>query len=273
MSRPSESTILDALKSVDDPVSGRDLVAAGAVKSIAVENGKATVILQVDPSGGKALEDMRQRAEAAVDALDDRTSATVILTAERAAGTGGADGYPGAPPTQRHGGRPAAPRAADTRGPVAAQGGGDRRALLPEVTHVIAVASGKGGVGKSTTAVNLAVALAQSGLAVGLFDADVFGPSVPRLTGLDGKPQSNDGGKTIEPMEAHGLKIMSIGFLVPEDQATVWRGPMVMGALEQLLRDVNWGALDVVVIDMPPGTGDTQLTISPSPSGCRWPAR
>ncbi|MCR9255904.1 MAG: Mrp/NBP35 family ATP-binding protein [Alphaproteobacteria bacterium] len=253
MSRLSEAVILDALTGILDPVSGKSLVAAGLVKSVAIDGGKANVVVQVDPSGGKALEDMRQQAETAVSGLDGVDQATVILTAERQAG------YAGAAPTTRTKGRAAPPPGP---GPRPAGDAGKKQPLLPEVTHVIAVASGKGGVGKSTTSVNLAVALQRLGLTVGLFDADIFGPSIPRLLGLSGKPQSNDGGKTIEPMEAYGLKAMSIGFLVPEDAATIWRGPMVMGALEQLLRDVNWGKLDVLVIDMPPGTGDTQLTIS-----------
>ncbi|HEY4113589.1 MAG TPA: Mrp/NBP35 family ATP-binding protein, partial [Rhizomicrobium sp.] len=133
--------------------------------------------------------------------------------------------------------------------------------LLPGVRHVIAVASGKGGVGKSTTAVNLALALKTLGLKIGVLDADIYGPSVPRMLGISGKPRSNDG-KTLEPMENHGVKCMSMGFLVAEDTPTIWRGPMVQSALTQMMNDVNWAPLDVLVLDMPPGTGDAQLTIA-----------
>jgi ATP-binding protein involved in chromosome partitioning len=129
------------------------------------------------------------------------------------------------------------------------------------VRAIVAVASGKGGVGKSTTAVNLALALKQKGLAVGLLDADIYGPSQPRMMGIKGRPQSPDG-KTLIPLENHGIKVMSIGFMLPEEQPIIWRGPMVMGALEQMLRDVAWGELDVLVVDLPPGTGDAQLTMA-----------
>ena len=132
--------------------------------------------------------------------------------------------------------------------------------MLPGVRHIIAVASGKGGVGKSTTAVNLAVALAQQGLGVGLLDADVYGPSLPRMLGVDAKPPLVNG--RMQPLDAWGLKAMSIGFLVDSDQAMIWRGPMVMGALEQMMGQADWGALDVLVVDMPPGTGDAQLTMA-----------
>lgn len=136
-----------------------------------------------------------------------------------------------------------------------------RPALAPSVRYLIAVASGKGGVGKSTTAANLALALSQLGHRVGLLDADIYGPSMPRMMGVDGKPETKDG-KTLEPMSAHGIAMMSIGLLVEEDRAMIWRGPMVQSALTQMLRDVNWGSLDVLVIDMPPGTGDAQLTLA-----------
>jgi ATP-binding protein involved in chromosome partitioning len=133
--------------------------------------------------------------------------------------------------------------------------------LLPDVGAIVAVASGKGGVGKSTTAVNLAVALASLGQQVGILDADVYGPSLPRMLGVKDKPKSLPN-KKIAPLEAHGVKVMSMGFMVPEDTAMVWRGPMVIGALEQMMREVEWGALDVLIVDMPPGTGDAQLTMA-----------
>ena len=135
------------------------------------------------------------------------------------------------------------------------------RDLAPNVKHIVAVASGKGGVGKSTTAINLAISFASIGLSVGILDADIYGPSLPRMMGINEKPTSIDG-KILEPIEKYNIKCMSIGFLVPEDSPTIWRGPMVMSALEQMLRDVNWGSLDIMVVDMPPGTGDAQLTMS-----------
>ncbi len=135
------------------------------------------------------------------------------------------------------------------------------RDLAPNVKHIVAVASGKGGVGKSTTAINLAISFASIGLSVGILDADIYGPSLPRMMGINEKPTSIDG-KILQPIEKFNIKCMSIGFLVPEDSPTIWRGPMVMSALEQMLRDVNWGSLDIMVVDMPPGTGDAQLTMS-----------
>ncbi|HKW54622.1 MAG TPA: iron-sulfur cluster carrier protein ApbC, partial [Stellaceae bacterium] len=148
-----------------------------------------------------------------------------------------------------HGPRPAAPA------------GAQQRPMVPGVRSIIAVASGKGGVGKSTVAVNLALGLAAIGLKVGLLDADIYGPSVPRMLAISGRPQSRDG-KVLEPMANYGLRCMSMGFLVPEDTPMIWRGPMVMSALQQMLRDVDWGELDVMVVDMPPGTGDAQLTMA-----------
>ena len=169
--------------------------------------------------------------ERAVDALAGVLSVSAVLTAERPA--------PAAPARQPGGGK----------------------LDIPGVRSIVAVASGKGGVGKSTTATNLALAFAAKGLKVAILDADIYGPSQPRLLGLSGKPQSPDG-RTLTPMRGHGVKCMSIGFLVPEDTPMIWRGPMVMGALEQLIRDVAWGETDIMVVDMPPGTGDAQLTLS-----------
>ncbi|MEC8850926.1 MAG: Mrp/NBP35 family ATP-binding protein, partial [Pseudomonadota bacterium] len=180
---------------------------------------------------------------AAVFALDGVSSVTAVLTAHSA---GGESAAPAAPP----------------RGDTGAGGGGARAPLLPDVGAIIAVASGKGGVGKSTVACNLALGLARLGLSVGLLDADIYGPSLPRMMGATGRPSTDDAGKTLIPMAAHGLKCMSIGFMVAEDSPMIWRGPMVMSALEQMLRDVAWGALDVLVVDMPPGTGDAQLTMA-----------
>ncbi len=230
MPEPAESEVRAALATVKDPRSGRNLVSANLVSGVVVRDGNVGFTLDVSPEDAEAMEPIRRQAEAAVLNLDGVSSATGVLTAHRA--------------------------------PDAARTAPDRpQSSMPELGSIIAVASGKGGVGKSTTAVNLALAMARLGRRVGILDADVYGPSMPRLMGLAGKPQSPDG-KKILPMERHGVKVMSMGFLVPEDTPVIWRGPMVMGALEQLLRDVAWGTLDVLVVDMPPGTGDTQLTMA-----------
>ncbi|MGA9328876.1 MAG: Mrp/NBP35 family ATP-binding protein, partial [Bradyrhizobium sp.] len=164
-----------------------------------------------------------------------------------------------APPPHRH--APGVPNVATHRPPQGAPSPMSKQAEIPGVAAIIAVASGKGGVGKSTTALNLALGLRDLGLRVGLLDADIYGPSVPRLTGIREKPQLNDERKMI-PLQRFGLSIMSIGFLVEEETAMIWRGPMVMSAVTQMLRDVAWGTLDVLVVDMPPGTGDAQLTLA-----------
>ena len=240
----TQDTILKALSTVIDPASGRDVVAAGLVTDLVIDKGSVFFSLTVDPARGPELEPLRKTAEWTVQSLPGVKAASVVLTAQRAASRAPAAGGGHRPiPTG------AAPAPANAP-------------LLPEVKHVIAVASGKGGVGKSTTSVNLALALAGMGLKVGLYDADIFGPSQPRLLGISGaKPVAAPDGR-MQPIEVLGLKVMSIGFLVEEAAPLVWRGPMVMGAVEQLLRDVAWGALDVMIIDMPPGTGDTQLTIT-----------
>jgi len=230
---PTESQIIDALRTVNDPERGQDIVTLNMVSGLAVKEGHVAFAIEVDPARGPRLEPLRQAAEKAVDAVPGVLSVSAVLTAQK----------PAAPQQQ--------PR---TGGPGGKQ-------LIPGVRTIIAVASGKGGVGKSTTAVNLALALAARGLKVGILDADIYGPSQPRMMGISGKPRSPDG-KTIEPLQNYGVKVMSMGFLVPEDTPMIWRGPMVMGALEQMLRDVSWGELDSMVIDLPPGTGDAQLTIS-----------
>ena len=230
---PTESQIIDALRTVKDPERGQDIVTLNMVSGLAVKEGHVAFAIEVDPARGPRLEPLRQAAEKAVDAVPGVLSVSAVLTAQK----------PAAPQQQ--------PR---TGGPGGKQ-------LIPGVRTIIAVASGKGGVGKSTTAVNLALALAARGLKVGILDADIYGPSQPRMMGISGKPRSPDG-KTIEPLQNYGVKVMSMGFLVPEDTPMIWRGPMVMGALEQMLRDVSWGELDSMVIDLPPGTGDAQLTIS-----------
>ncbi|MEC8084136.1 MAG: Mrp/NBP35 family ATP-binding protein [Pseudomonadota bacterium] len=243
MTKIDKAGILAALATVIEPDSGRDVVSLKMVSGLVVKDGNVGFSLEVDPARGEALEPLRQAAEAAVFALDGVSSVTAVLTAHSA---GGESAAPAAPP----------------RGDTGAGGGGARAPLLPDVGAIIAVASGKGGVGKSTVACNLALGLARLGLSVGLLDADIYGPSLPRMMGATGRPSTDDAGKTLIPMAAHGLKCMSIGFMVAEDSPMIWRGPMVMSALEQMLRDVAWGALDVLVVDMPPGTGDAQLTMA-----------
>jgi len=238
----TETDILTALKRIFDPDRRQDVVSLGMVKGIAVRDGHVGFSLEVDPKRGPHLEPLRKAAEKAVEALPGVLSVTAVLTADKPAAA-------------------AAPARAAGTGPAGGPNSPGGKQLVPGVKHIIAVASGKGGVGKSTTASNLALALAAKGLKIGILDADIYGPSQPRMMGISGRPHSPDG-KTLTPMTNYGVKVMSMGFLVAEETPMIWRGPMVMGALEQMLRDVAWGELDVMVIDMPPGTGDAQLTIS-----------
>ncbi|MBR2813928.1 MAG: iron-sulfur cluster carrier protein ApbC [Reyranella sp.] len=249
MSEISESAVREVLDTVIDPATGRSVTALGMVGGIATRGGHVAVTLDVDPSRGTALEPLRQACEQAVRAMPGVLSATAVMTSERAA--------PAPPPAPGGGGQ----ARGHSHAPGSKTTGGGGRIEVPGVKHIIAVASGKGGVGKSTTAVNLALGLAANGVSTGLLDADIYGPSMPRMLDVKEKPESIDG-KQLKPIERYGIKTMSIGYIVAEDTPMIWRGPMVSSALEQMLRDVQWGDLDVLVVDMPPGTGDAQLTLA-----------
>ncbi len=236
----TKEAVRERLQSVKAP-NGGDLAASKNLSEIVVTDGKVFFSLTVDAAEAQAWEPVRKAAEQAVKAMPGVSSVLVALTAEKKGGAASA------PP------RPAPQQQAHSHGP--------RNTSIPGVGKIIAVASGKGGVGKSTTAVNLALGLRDLGLKVGLLDADIYGPSAPRLLAIKERPQAV-GGRTLIPIEKFGLKIMSIGFLVDEETPMIWRGPMVMSAITQMLREVEWGELDVMVVDMPPGTGDAQLTLA-----------
>ncbi|HLL29048.1 MAG TPA: Mrp/NBP35 family ATP-binding protein [Xanthobacteraceae bacterium] len=233
--------VRERLKAIKGP-DGSELAAAGKLSDIVISDGKVFFSLTVAASAAPAWEAVRKQAEEAVRSLPGVASVLIALTAERAGGAPPAGGSPVKAP----------PRPAAASRPIAG---------VPGVDAVIAVASGKGGVGKSTTAANLALGLRDLGLKVGVLDADIYGPSMPRLLAVKGKPETI-GGRRLRPMENYGLKVMSIGFLVDEETPMIWRGPMVMSAITQMLHEVEWGKLDVMVVDMPPGTGDAQLTLA-----------
>ena len=235
--------VLKALSTVTVDRGGTTLPGSGRLSQVVIDAGNRVMFsILVDPSEAERFEPVRREAEGRVLPLPGVSSVLASLTSERA---------PNAPPPR------AAPR------PAGAPAGAPPRQgnALPGVRHIVAVASGQGGVGKSTTACNLALGLSAQGLKVGLLDADIYGPSVPKLLGLSGKPRVLEG-KTLEPLQAYGLKAMSIGLLIEPESAMIWRGPMVQSAITQMLRDVAWGELDVLIVDMPPGTGDAQLTMA-----------
>ena len=246
--------VLDALKHVKGPNLSDDIVSLGLVSEVVIRGGKVYFAISVDPARASELEALRQAAEKVVKDLPGVDAVAVTLTADRR------EGSP-APGGNGKGTRAPTPPPASPAARGAAQAARHRTGAIPGVNHIVAVASGKGGVGKSTTAVNFALALQAQGLKVGVLDADIYGPSMPRLLGISGRPQQVAGDK-LAPMEAYGLKVMSMGFLVDEETPMIWRGPMVMSALSQMLKDVAWGELDVLVVDMPPGTGDAQLTMA-----------
>src|ERR1700726_4683376 len=248
----TQQQVQDALAKVASP-RGVALTRADVLSAISVNDGKVFFSINVDAAEARAWESVRAEAEAAVRAIPGVTVAMIALTAERKAGAAA----PPQPHRHAHGVQPVASH----KPPQSPTSPMSKQSEIPGVAAVIAVASGKGGVGKSTTALNLALGLRDLGLRVGLLDADIYGPSVPRLTGIREKPELNDERKMI-PIKRFGLAIMSIGFLVEEDTAMIWRGPMVMSAITQMLRDVAWGTLDILVVDMPPGTGDAQLTLA-----------
>jgi len=238
---PTEQQILDALRTVSYPGFSRDIVSLGAVRAIGVQEGEIAVEIDLGPGNPAVAPPLEQAVRKALAGLPGVDTVRVHV-------------LPGAASSS-------ALKMASQAPPATAASGALDEGLIPGVRHAVAIASGKGGVGKSTVAVNLAAGLASEGARVGLLDADVYGPSIPMMTGIDEQPRLGSDRRLL-PFERFGVRIMSLGFLVDRDAAVIWRGPMVMKALEQLLRDVDWGTLDFLLVDMPPGTGDAQLTLS-----------
>ena len=245
---PTKDQIIAELRRVRGPDGQGDIISLNLVSEILIQDGKVYFSIAVPPERAKELEALRQVAERSAAMVPGVKAVMATLTADRpaakpaAAAAGHSHSHSHGPGAQAPAGRPVL------------QG-------IKAVKHIVAVASGKGGVGKSTTAVNIALGCHANGLRVGLLDADIYGPSMPRLMGLSGKPELL-GDKTLKPMQNYGVKVMSMGFLVEEDTPMIWRGPMVISALTQMLRDVEWGELDIMIVDMPPGTGDAQLTMA-----------
>jgi len=230
----SREQVLDVLKGLEAP--GGDIVSSGVMRALNVAGGTVRFVMEINPADAAIYEDIKAQAEAALGAMDGVEQVSIVLTGHTEK----------APPPDL-----GMAKKAEPKGPQ----------KIPGIDRILAIASGKGGVGKSTVSANIACALAQQGRRVGLLDADVYGPSQPRMLGVSGRPASPDG-KTILPMRNHGVTMMSIGLMTNEDQAVVWRGPMLMGALQQMMTQVQWGALDVLIVDLPPGTGDVQMTLA-----------
>ncbi|NQV81121.1 MAG: iron-sulfur cluster carrier protein ApbC [Alphaproteobacteria bacterium] len=247
--------VLSAIRGPDDP---RDVVTRALIQGLQVRNGHVAFTLDVDPERAAHFEPLRKQCEDAVFDMPGVLSVTAVLTAHQTAETPEKSGAKGGMDAGAKGGMDAGGAPGQNNG----GGGRSQKKTVPGVRAILAVASGKGGVGKSTTAVNLAMAFARSGMRVGLMDADIYGPSVPKMMGLKGRPDATPDGQKVIPKEAYGVKCMSIGFLVPEDTPMIWRGPMVISAIQQLLYEVMWGELDILVVDLPPGTGDAQLTMA-----------
>ena len=263
----SKTQVLDELRRVKGPDLEGNIVDLGLVSEILIRDNRVYFSITVSAARAAELEPLRKAAEKVVSEIPEVAGVVAVLTAE---GRAAAE----TPPASRAGNVLEHPRVQEARARGAggdgrgaaprpqAQAGGQRNlAGVPGVKHIIAIASGKGGVGKSTTAVNLALGFQAIGLKTGILDADIYGPSQPRLLGLSGRPQVASG-TTLRPMEGFGLKAMSMGFMVDEGTPIIWRGPMVVSALNQMLREVAWGDLDVLVVDLPPGTGDVQLTMA-----------
>lgn len=247
MSSLSKEAILSALREVIDPDTGKNVVDSGMMQGLVVRNGNVGFSLEVDPAEGAQKEPLRKACEDRLIKLKGLISVTAVLTAHRSAEERAGEANQSAQSA------PAAPQKKRAAPPPSLG--------IPGVKAIIAIASGKGGVGKSTVAVNIALALSQLGMKIGLLDADIYGPSIPMMMGLSGKPETTEDKKLI-PMENHGIKTMSIGYMVEPGTAMIWRGPMVQSALQQMMMDVKWGELDLLVVDMPPGTGDAQLTMA-----------
>jgi len=248
-----KNAVMDRLRQIKGPDLEGDIVSLGLVSDVFVSDGRVAFSITVPAERAQELEPLRQAADKVVREVPGVETAMVALTADRSAG-GGRNTAPKAPPQP-------VPKAPPQPARKASQEQAPQKPGVPGIKHIVAVASGKGGVGKSTTTANLALAMAALGKKVGVLDADIYGPSVPRLFNVSGRPEPVEG-RVLKPLEGYGIKVMSMGFMVEEETPMIWRGPMVISALTQMLREVAWGELDVLVVDMPPGTGDAQLTMA-----------